>query len=112
MERGCIIRSRFLNDIKKAYDKNPQLDNLLFDDFFKKAIVHAKESWRRVVVKATEAAIPNPCLATALAFFDGLCSERLPANLLQAQRDFFGAHTYERLDAARGTFFHTEWITK
>lgn len=107
---GCIIRSRFLNDIKKAYDKNPQLENLLFDDFFKKAIMHAKESWRRVVIKATEAAVPNPCLATALAFFDGLCSERLPANLLQAQRDFFGAHTYERVDTARGTFFHTEWI--
>lgn len=107
---GCIIRSRFLNDIKKAYVKNPKLNNLLFDDFFKKAILDAEAGWRRVIMKATEWGIPIPCLSTSLAFFDGYRTERLPANLLQAQRDFFGAHTYERLDQPRGKFFHTEWM--
>jgi 6-phosphogluconate dehydrogenase len=106
---GCIIRSRFLNDIKKAYDKNQQLENLLFDDFFKKEITNAEDSWRRVVVAAVENGIPVPCFSTALAFFDGYRTERLPANLLQAQRDFFGAHTYERVDKPRGEFFHTNW---
>lgn len=106
---GCIIRSRFLNDIKKAYDKNPKLENLLTDDFFKKAILNAEPGWRKVVMKAVEWAIPIPCLSTSLSFFDGLRTERLPANLLQAQRDFFGAHTYERTDQPRGKFFHTEW---
>jgi 6-phosphogluconate dehydrogenase len=106
---GCIIRSRFLNQIKKAYDKNPQLDNLLFDEFFKQEMTHSESSWRRVVALAVEWGIPVPCFSTALAFFDGYRSARLPANLLQAQRDYFGAHTYERIDAPRGKFFHTNW---
>ncbi len=106
---GCIIRSRFLNDIKKAFDKNPQLENLLFDGFFKQATLQAESGWRRVVMKATEWGIPIPCLSTSLAYFDGCRTPRLPANLLQAQRDFFGAHTYERTDQPRGKFFHTEW---
>ena len=106
---GCIIRSRFLNDIKKAYDKNTNLDNLLFDDFFKKEILSAEAGWRRVVSKAIEHAVPVPCFSTALAFFDGYRSEHLPANLLQGLRDFFGAHTYERIDQPRGKFFHTNW---
>jgi len=106
---GCIIRSRFLNDIKKAYDKNPKLENLLFDDFFKGEIQNAEASWRRVVAAAVENGIPVPCFSTALSFFDGYRTERLPAFLLQAQRDFFGAHTYERVDKPRGKFFHTNW---
>ncbi|MDN3506843.1 MAG: decarboxylating NADP(+)-dependent phosphogluconate dehydrogenase [Simkaniaceae bacterium] len=106
---GCIIRSRFLNDIKKAYDKDPKLENLLFDDFFKQEVTNAESSWRRVVATAVESGIPVPCFSTALAFFDGYRTERLPANLLQAQRDFFGAHTYERVDQPRGKFFHTNW---
>lgn len=106
---GCIIRSRFLGDIKKAYDKNPELDSLLMDDFFKSAITAAESGWREVVSIAAIAGIPVPCLCTALSFFDGYRSERLPANLLQAQRDFFGAHTYERIDQPRGKFFHTNW---
>ncbi|MBS0629723.1 MAG: decarboxylating NADP(+)-dependent phosphogluconate dehydrogenase [Verrucomicrobia bacterium] len=106
---GCIIRSRFLNDIKKAYDKDPKLDNLLFDEFFKNEITNGEKSWRRVVATAIEEGIPVPCFSTALAFFDGYRTERLPANLLQAQRDFFGAHTYERVDQPRGQFFHTNW---
>lgn len=106
---GCIIRSRFLNDIKKAYDKDPKLENLLFDDFFKKAIIEAEPSWRKTVATAMENGIPVPCFSTALAFFDGYRTERLPAFLLQAQRDFFGAHTYERIDQPRGKFFHTNW---
>ena len=106
---GCIIRSRFLNDIKKAYDKNTKLENLLFDDFFKKEITNAEQGWRRVVAAAIENGIPVPCFSTALCFFDGYRTERLPANLLQAQRDFFGAHTYERVDQPRGKFFHTNW---
>jgi len=106
---GCIIRSRFLNDIKSAYVKNPKLENLLFDDFFKKEIEHAEASWRRVVSQAALWGIPTPCFSTALTFFDGLRTASLPANLLQAQRDFFGAHTYERVDQPRGKFFHTNW---
>jgi len=106
---GCIIRSRFLNDIKTAYDKNPKLENLLFDDFFQKEIKGAEASWRRIVATAAENGIPIPCFSTALSFFDGYRTERLPANLLQAQRDFFGAHTYERVDKPRGQFFHTNW---
>ncbi|NGX38931.1 MAG: 6-phosphogluconate dehydrogenase, decarboxylating [Chlamydiae bacterium] len=106
---GCIIRSGFLNDIKTAYDKNPKLENLLFDDFFKKAITGAEKSWRTVVSIAVQNGIPIPCFSTALSFFDGYRTERLPANLLQAQRDFFGAHTYERVDKPRGEFFHTNW---
>jgi len=106
---GCIIRSRFLNDIKKAYDKNPALQNLLFDDFFRGEVLCAEIGWRRAVAKAIEYGVPVPCFSTALAFFDGYRSENLPANLLQGLRDFFGAHTYERVDHPRGKYFHTNW---
>jgi len=106
---GCIIRSRFLNDIKGAYDKDAKLENLLFDDFFKKEITNAENSWRSVVATAAMQGMPVPCFSTALSFFDGYRTERLPAYLLQAQRDFFGAHTYERIDQPRGKFFHTNW---
>lgn len=106
---GCIIRSRFLGEIKKAYDKNKNLESLLLDDFFKHEVIKAEKGWRRVVSHAAEFGIPAPCFSTSLAFFDGYRSERLPANLLQAQRDFFGAHTYERVDQPRGQFFHTNW---
>ncbi|MBP8304636.1 MAG: decarboxylating NADP(+)-dependent phosphogluconate dehydrogenase, partial [Phycisphaerae bacterium] len=106
---GCIIRSVFLGEIKKAFDKNPALANLLLDPFFKKAIKGCVRSWRKVVSTAARKGIPAPAMGTALAFFDGIRSERLPANLLQAQRDYFGAHTYERVDRPRGEFFHTNW---
>jgi len=106
---GCIIRSVFLGEIKKAFDKNPELHNLLLADYFKNAVDRAQSSWRRVVAKAVELGIPVPAMSAALAFYDGYRSERLPANLLQAQRDYFGAHTYERLDSKRGEFFHTNW---
>jgi len=106
---GCIIRSRFLGKIKEAYDKNPQLNNLLLDDFFSKLLNEYQESWRRAIVHAIEAGVPTPAFSTALSFFDGYRTGRLPANLLQAQRDFFGAHTYERVDKPRGEFFHTNW---
>jgi len=106
---GCIIRSVFLGDIKKAFDRNPKLVNLLLDPFFKKAVETSQAAWRRVIVAATQMGIPVPCLGAALAYFDGYRSERLPANLLQAQRDYFGAHTYERVDKPRGEFFHTNW---
>ena len=106
---GCIIRSAFLADIKKAFEKNPGLTNLLVDPFFKKAIKSCQRSWRKVVSAAVRKGIPVPALSTALAFFDGYRCERLPANLLQAQRDYFGAHTYERVDKPRGQFFHTNW---
>ena len=109
---GCIIRSAFLGEINQAYDKNPQLANLLLDDYFKAEIDQAQAGWRRVIAKAVEAGIPTPAMSSALAFYDGYRSERLPANLLQAQRDFFGAHTYERLDKPRGEFFHTDWTGK
>jgi 6-phosphogluconate dehydrogenase len=106
---GCIIRSVFLGEIKKAFDKNPDLENLLFDPFFKRAIKGCVRSWRKVVSTAVRKGIPVPAFSTALAFFDGFRCERLPANLLQAQRDYFGAHTYERVDKTRGEFFHTNW---
>jgi 6-phosphogluconate dehydrogenase len=106
---GCIIRSRFLADIKHAFDQNPDLTNLLLDPFFKQAIEQCQSAWRNVVATAVTRGIPVPALSTALAFYDGFRSARLPANLLQAQRDYFGAHTYERLDRPRGTFFHTNW---
>lgn len=106
---GCIIRSRFLGDIKNAFDTNPALENLLLDPFFKEAVLSAQESWRRVCAAALVHGIPVPALTAALAYFDGFRSERLPANLLQAQRDYFGAHQYERTDAPRGKFFHTDW---
>ena len=106
---GCIIRSRFLGEIKKAFDKQKNLESLLLDDFFKGEILKAEEGWRRVVAHAAEFGVPAPCFSTSLSFFDGYRSSRLPANLLQAQRDFFGAHTYERVDQPRGQFFHTNW---
>jgi 6-phosphogluconate dehydrogenase len=106
---GCIIRSRFLGKIKDAFDKNPKLNNLLLDAFFTKALIDYQASWRRAVVKAVEYGVPVPAFTTALSFYDGYRTGRLPANLLQAQRDFFGAHTYERVDKPRGEFFHTNW---
>jgi 6-phosphogluconate dehydrogenase len=106
---GCIIRSVFLGKIKEAFDKNPELTNLLLDPFFKKAVTKSQASWRRVVTTATKLGIPMPAVTSALAFYDGYRRERLPANLLQAQRDYFGAHTYERVDKPRGQFFHTNW---
>jgi 6-phosphogluconate dehydrogenase len=106
---GCIIRSRFLGKIKEAYDKNPQLTNLLQDDFFSRTLIDYQASWRRGIVHAIEFGVPTPAFSTALSFYDGYRTARLPANLLQAQRDFFGAHTYERVDKPRGQFFHTNW---
>jgi 6-phosphogluconate dehydrogenase len=106
---GCIIRSKFLGKIKEAYDKNPQLKNLLLDNFFRDEIHKAQAGWRLVVAKAAELGIWIPCFSTALSFYDGYRTARLPANLLQAQRDYFGAHTYERIDKPRGQFFHTNW---
>lgn len=106
---GCIIRSAFLGDIKKAFEKDSELSNLLLDDFFKSAVQDAQGAWRRVVSSAVAMGIPMPAIGAALAYFDGYRSERLPANLLQAQRDYFGAHTYERVDKPRGEFFHTNW---
>jgi 6-phosphogluconate dehydrogenase len=106
---GCIIRSRFLGKIKEAFDKNPQLTNLLLDDFFSQTLNEYQASWRRAISKAIEYGVPTPAFSTALSFFDGYRTERLPANLLQAQRDYFGAHTYERVDRPRGEFFHTNW---
>ena len=106
---GCIIRSAFLGDIKKAFDKNPELNNLLLDDYFKDTVVNAQQSWRNVAATAIANGVPAPCLTAALNYFDGYRTERLPANLLQAQRDYFGAHTYERIDKPRGEFFHTNW---
>jgi 6-phosphogluconate dehydrogenase len=106
---GCIIRSRFLGKIKEAFDKNKTIDNLLLDDFFSSALNRYQESWRKAIVHAVELGVPTPAFSTALAFFDGYRTARLPANLLQAQRDFFGAHTYERIDRPRGEFFHTNW---
>ncbi len=109
---GCIIRSTMLGKMKAAFDKNPQLSNLLLDDYFKGLIGTSQPSWRRVVSKAVELGIPVPAFSTAIEFFDGYRSGRLPANLLQAQRDYFGAHTYERVDEPRGKFFHTNWTGK
>jgi 6-phosphogluconate dehydrogenase len=106
---GCIIRSVFLGDIKQAFAKNSALDNLLMDDFFSGALNKYQASWRQGLIDAIQLGIPTPAFSTALAFFDGYRTERLPANLLQAQRDFFGAHTYERVDQPRGEFFHTNW---
>ena len=106
---GCIIRSAFLGNIKAAFDKNPNLENLLLDDFFSSALNKYGWSWRKAVIHGIEIGVPMPAFSTALAFYDGFRTERLPANLLQAQRDFFGAHTYERVDKPRGEFFHTNW---
>jgi 6-phosphogluconate dehydrogenase len=106
---GCIIRSVFLGEIKKAFDRNPQLVNLLLDPFFRQAVESRQAAWRRVVATAVQVGIPVPCLSAALAYFDGYRSAQLPANLLQAQRDYFGAHGYERSDRPRGEVFHTNW---
>lgn len=105
---GCIIRSRFLGKIKEAFDKNPQLENLFLDDFFRAELEKAQDSWRQVVARAVSSGIPTPCFSTALAFYDGYRTSYLPANLIQAQRDFFGAHTYELLEKP-GEFVHTNW---
>jgi 6-phosphogluconate dehydrogenase len=106
---GCIIRSRFLGNIKEAFDKNPDLANLLLDSYFAEKIQACQNGLRQAVATATLNGIPVPCLSAGLNYYDGYRSERLPANLLQAQRDYFGAHTYERLDKPRGEFFHTNW---
>ena len=106
---GCIIRSVFLGKIKKAFDNNPELTNLLLDPFFKEKIEESQEGWRKVCATALSNGVPVPALSTALYYFDGFRNERLPANLLQAQRDYFGAHTYESIDKPRGEFFHTNW---
>jgi 6-phosphogluconate dehydrogenase len=106
---GCIIRSRFLGKIKEAFDKHPQLENLLVVEFFSTTLLQHQPAWRRAIVQAIELGLPTPAFSTALAFFDGYRCARLPANLLQAQRDYFGAHTYERVDRPRGQFFHTNW---
>ncbi len=106
---GCIIRSRFLGKIKEAYDKNPKLMNLMLDDYFRGEIKRCQKGWRNIVATAAKKGIPVPAFSTALAFYDQYRSAVLPANLLQAQRDYFGAHTYERVDKPRGEFFHTNW---
>ena len=106
---GCIIRSRFLGKIKEAYDSNPKLSNLLLDDYFRGEIKRSQKGWRNIVATAAKKGIPVPAFSTALAFYDQYRSAVLPANLLQAQRDYFGAHTYERVDKPRGEFFHTNW---
>jgi 6-phosphogluconate dehydrogenase len=106
---GCIIRSRFLGDIKAAFDKKPQLSNLLLDDFFVQAVQANQAGWRATIASAVMAGIPLPAMSSALAFYDAYRTEQLPANLLQAQRDYFGAHTYELVDKPRGEFFHTNW---
>jgi 6-phosphogluconate dehydrogenase len=107
---GCIIRSRFLGDIKNAFDQNPQLENLLLDEFFKAALTKAQSGWRNVVAAGVRLGLPMPAFTSALSYYDGYRQARLPANLLQAQRDYFGAHTYERVDRPRGETFHTDWI--
>ncbi|MBR5260849.1 MAG: NADP-dependent phosphogluconate dehydrogenase, partial [Oscillospiraceae bacterium] len=106
---GCIIRSVFLGKIKEAYDKNSELQNLLLDDYFSETIKSLVPAWREVVAYAVKIGVPMPAFSSALSYFDGYTTESLPANLLQAQRDYFGAHTYERIDCERGKFFHTNW---
>jgi 6-phosphogluconate dehydrogenase len=106
---GCIIRAQFLGKIKEAFDKNPDLLNLLLDEYFKTAVEKSQTAWRKVVATAIEMGIPIPAFSSALAYYDGYRSARVSANLLQAQRDYFGAHTYERVDKPRGEFFHTNW---
>ncbi|MDR1918594.1 MAG: decarboxylating NADP(+)-dependent phosphogluconate dehydrogenase [Tannerellaceae bacterium] len=109
---GCIIRSVFLGKIKEAFDRQPELANLLLDPFFREKVTAAQDSWRKVVSTAIVNGIPVPSMSAGLTYFDGYRTERLPANLLQAQRDYFGAHTYERIDRPRGEFFHTNWTGK
>lgn len=107
---GCIIRSKFLNNIKQAYSNNHELENLLFDDFFANVMKTCEVGWRKAVILGIQLGIPTPTFSSALAYFDGYRTEKLPANLLQAQRDYFGAHSYERIDKPRGQFFHTDWM--
>ena len=107
---GCIIRSMFLGEIKDAFVRDPELSNLLLDPYFKGEIESAQAAWRRVVSRAVEIGLPVPAMSSALAYYDGYRQENLPANLIQAQRDYFGAHTYERVDRSRGEFFHTRWL--
>jgi 6-phosphogluconate dehydrogenase len=106
---GCIIRSRFLGEIKAAFDRNPDLNNLVLDGFFSEALKKAQSGWRKTIALSAQLGIATPTFSTALSFYDSYRSARLPANLLQAQRDYFGAHTYERLDKPRGQFFHSNW---
>jgi 6-phosphogluconate dehydrogenase len=106
---GCIIRAQFLGNIKEAYDNNPGLQNLLLDGYFKDAVERCQRAWREVIATAVKHGVPIPAFSSALAYFDGYRSAVLPANLLQAQRDYFGAHTYERLDKPAGEYFHTNW---
>jgi 6-phosphogluconate dehydrogenase len=106
---GCIIRAAFLDDIHDAYERAPGLASLLLDARFRETVAEAQDGWRRTVARAVDAGIPVPALSSALAFYDAYRSDRLPANLIQAQRDYFGAHTYERIDRPRGEFFHTDW---
>jgi len=109
---GCIIRSVFLNDIKSAYDLDDKLPNLLLNPFFKEQLSNNIDSWREIAALAILSGVPIPALSSSLAYFDGYLTEKLPANLLQAQRDFFGAHTYERNDRPRGEYYHTDWTGK
>ena len=109
---GCIIRSVFLGKIKDAFTVNPELTNLLLDPYFHEAVESRQDGWRKVCAEAIMNGVPVPAFASALSYFDGYRSERLPANVLQAQRDYFGAHTYERVDKPRGEFFHTNWTGK
>ena len=106
---GCIIRSAFLGKIKEAFDRDPKLTNLLLDPYFRDEVERCQQGWRQTCAAAITQGIPLPAMTSALAYFDGYRSEWLPANLLQAQRDYFGAHTYERVDRPRGQFFHTNW---
>ena len=107
---GCIIRAQFLNRIKEAYEADPGLKNLLLAPFFRGVVAKTEANWRRAVVAAVEHGVAAPAFSASLAYYDSYRSERLPANLLQAQRDFFGAHTYERVDQPAGEAFHTEWL--
>ncbi len=106
---GCIIRSAFLGNIRDAYEANPDIAFLGSDEYFKNILQGSLAAWRKVAAKSLESGIPMPCTISALSFLDGYTTARLPANLLQAQRDYFGAHTYERIDRPRGEFFHTNW---
>ena len=106
---GCIIRARFLQKITEAYKRRSDLPNLLLDSYFAGVIAKAQENWRAVVSSAAVAGVPVPAFSSALSYFDSYRCAALPANLLQAQRDYFGSHTYERVDGARGKFFHVDW---
>ena len=106
---GCIIRSAFLGKIKEAFDRDPMLNNLLLDPYFQERIQSCIPAWRKVVSLAVQLGVPVPAMSAALSYFDGYTCDRLPANLLQAQRDYFGAHTYERVDRPRGEYYHTNW---